>query len=132
MTVPGKKDLIQYRLSRAKETLGEVRDLEEHGHWNAAISRLYYACFYAVSALILTKDLEAKSHAGVRHLFGLHFVKEGIISRESGKFYSDLFDLRQAGDYDDFTEFNKETLKDLLPDAEHLIENIENIIMNLD
>jgi uncharacterized protein (UPF0332 family) len=56
MTMSDKKALIQYRLSRAKETLGEVRDLEEHGHWNAAISRLYYACFYAVSALILTRD----------------------------------------------------------------------------
>ena len=41
MTMPDKKVLIQYRLSRAKETLGEVRDLEGHGHWNAAISRLY-------------------------------------------------------------------------------------------
>jgi uncharacterized protein (UPF0332 family) len=131
MTMPDKKALIQYRLSRAKETLGEVRDLEEHGHWNAAISRLYYACFYAVSALILTRDFQAKSHAGVRHLFGLHFVKEGVISRESGKFYSDLFDLRQLGDYDDFTEFNKETLKDLLPDAEQFIENIENFLKKM-
>lgn len=131
MTMPDKKVLIQYRLSRAKETLGEVRDLEGHGHWNAAISRLYYACFYAVSALILTRDFQAKSHAGVRHLFGLHFVKEGVISRESGKFYSDLFDLRQSGDYDDFTEFNKETLKDLLPDAEQFIENIENILKKM-
>jgi uncharacterized protein (UPF0332 family) len=58
-------------------------------------------------------------------------VKEGVISRESGKFYSDLFDLRQSGDYDDFTEFNKDTLKDLLPDAEKFIENIENILKKM-
>lgn len=53
MIQSGKQDLIQYRLSRAKETLDEVRDLDKLGHWNAAISRLYYACFYAVSALLL-------------------------------------------------------------------------------
>lgn len=47
----GKEELVQYRLSRARETLDEVRDLENLGHWNAAISRLYYACFYAVNAL---------------------------------------------------------------------------------
>jgi uncharacterized protein (UPF0332 family) len=124
----GKQDLIQYRLSRARETLSEVRDLEKHGHWNGAISRLYYACYYAVSALLLQKDLQPKSHAGVRQLFGLHFVKKGLIAREFGKFYSDLYDLRQSGDYDDYTEFSKETLHDLLPDAEKLLESIENIV----
>ena len=61
----------------------------------------------------------------------MHFVKKGVITRESGKFYSDLFDLRQSGDYDDFTEFSKETLKDLLPDGEKFIENIENILTNM-
>lgn len=67
----------------------------------------------------------------MRQLFGLHFVKEDIIARESGKFYSDLFDLRQSGDYDDFTQFSNETLNDLLPDAEKFIEDIENIVKNM-
>lgn len=126
----GKQDLIQYRLSRSRETLDEVRDLEKLGHWNGAVSRLYYACFYAVSALLLQKNLQPKSHAGIRQLFGLHFVKEGLIAREYGKFYSDLFDLRQSGDYDDYTEFSRETLQDLLPDAEKFLEIIENILKN--
>jgi uncharacterized protein (UPF0332 family) len=78
------------------------------------------------------KDLHPVSHTGVRQLFGLQFVKEVAISRESGKFYSDLFDLRQAGGYDDFAEFSQETLIDLLPDAEKFIEDIEHILKNED
>jgi len=39
-----------------------------------------------------------------------------------------VFDLRQSGDYDDYTEFSKVTLQDLLPDAEKFLENIENIL----
>ena len=42
MIQSGKQDLIQYRLSRARETLDEVRDPDKLGHWNGAISRLYY------------------------------------------------------------------------------------------
>jgi uncharacterized protein (UPF0332 family) len=76
MIQQGKQDLIQYRLSRARETLDEVRELGKLGRWNGAVNRLYYACFYAVSALLLYKDLQPKSHAGVRQLFGLHFVKK--------------------------------------------------------
>lgn len=39
--------LIQYRLARAEETLEEARLLAQRYHWNAAVNRLYYACFYA-------------------------------------------------------------------------------------
>lgn len=42
------------------------------------------------------------THGGAIGLFGLHFVKTGIVPPELGKFYSELFELRQTGDYDDW------------------------------
>ena len=51
------RTLILYRLERAKESLDEANILMERGHANTFVSRLYYACFYAVSALLLTKGL---------------------------------------------------------------------------
>jgi uncharacterized protein (UPF0332 family) len=35
-------------------------------------------------------------------MFGLHFVQKGIVSKDDGRFFSDLYDRRQTGDYDDF------------------------------
>ena len=49
------RTLIDYRLERARESLQEANILLERGHGNAFVNRLYYACFYAVSALLLTK-----------------------------------------------------------------------------
>ena len=46
----GKRELIQYRLNRAKDTLNEVNLLVENKLWNTAVNRLYYACYYAVIA----------------------------------------------------------------------------------
>ena len=46
------EDYIRYRLERAKETLLEVNSHLSNGFWNTAINRMYYACFYAVSALL--------------------------------------------------------------------------------
>jgi uncharacterized protein len=45
--------LIAYRMSRASEALDEARVLFDTGHINVYVNRLYYASFYAVSALPL-------------------------------------------------------------------------------
>ena len=47
------KDLVLYRMARAQETLEDARILANAGRWNACVNRLYYACFYAVSALLV-------------------------------------------------------------------------------
>jgi uncharacterized protein (UPF0332 family) len=51
------------------------------GYWNTAINRMYYACFYAVSALLTKYDIEVNSHNGLRQKFGEHYVKTGIFEK---------------------------------------------------
>jgi len=70
------RTLILYRLERAKESLDEANILMERGHANTFVNRLYYACFYAVSALLLTKGLSSAKHSGVRALFHQNFAGE--------------------------------------------------------
>ena|SRR6056297_1003633 len=78
-------DLIAYRLNRATETLSEIEIHVNNGLWNTAINRLYYACYYAASTLLLANDIKASTHSGVRQMLGLHFIKTGNISSELGK-----------------------------------------------
>ena len=117
-------DLIAYRLNRATETLSEIEIHVNNGLWNTAINRLYYACYYAASVLLLANDIKASTHSGVRQMLGLHFVKTGKISSELGKVFSDLFDKRHASDYDDFISVSREDVEDLLPPAKEFIEKI--------
>src|SRR5438045_3227305 len=98
MSESSRDDLIQYRILRARETLSEVQAMIDGQHWNAAVNRLYYACFYSVSAVLLKYDINAQTHGGIRQMFGLHLIQTGKISRDLGKFYADLFDKRQTGD----------------------------------
>jgi uncharacterized protein (UPF0332 family) len=60
-----KSDLINYRLKRATDTLQEINIHLENKLWNTAINRLYYACFYAATALLLDNDINASTHSGV-------------------------------------------------------------------
>jgi len=129
MNQEDKNNLINYRIERAKHTLNEVQVLVVNEYWNGAVNRLYYSSYYAVTALLLKENIVAQTHSGVRQMFGLHFIQTGKIKRELGKFYTDLFEKRQTGDYDDFIIHIKETLEYLLPSAKELIEAIEQILL---
>ncbi len=128
MTEYNLDDYISYRLQRSQETLSEVQTLIEHEFWNTSINRMYYAGFYAVSALLIKEGVETSSHSGVRQKFGELFVKTGLISRDLAKHYSDLFEKRSKGDYNDFFDFDKETVLRLYPLTQVLISRIEELI----
>lgn len=102
MTEEQKQDLIEYRLSRVNETLLEIQILMENQLWKSSINRIYYACYYAVTALFVKHNLSTHTHSGVRQLLGLHFIKSGLLSKDLGRYFNNLYDKRQTGDYDDF------------------------------
>jgi uncharacterized protein len=83
--------LVAYRLERAREAIAEAKILLEQGHTNTFVNRLYYACFYAVSALLLIDGLSSSKHSGVRALFHKHCIKTGSIAPELGHTYDRKF-----------------------------------------
>ena len=101
------KTVFVQALTRTHETLENARILAGSKRWNACINRLYYACFYAVSALLIQNDLSSSKHTGVRSLFNLHFVKTGKVPKDIARIYNDLFERRQESDYMDFISFQE-------------------------
>lgn len=123
-----RKELVDYRIRRALETLREVSLHIENELWNTVINRLYYACYYAVIALLISKGIKAQTNAGVRQMFGLHFIKTGLIDKESGSFFSNIFDKRLTGDYNDFIDYTKEDILELINPAKDFIEEIQKLL----
>ncbi len=120
--------LVAYRLRRAKEAIEEAWAMQRIGHWNACANRLYYAAFYAVSALLVKNGYRATKHSGVKALFNQHYVKPGVVSKEKGWLYNRLFDLRQEGDYIDFVSLDSETVEPLLSETEDFIGTIRLLL----
>lgn len=58
----------------------------------------------------------------------MHFIREGIVSKESGKFYSRLFDLRQTGDYDDLFDLTEAEVSPLIQPSKDYIDEIVALI----
>jgi uncharacterized protein (UPF0332 family) len=121
-------ELVSYRLQRARETLADARILADAGRWNPCVNRLYYACFYAVSALLVQEGLSSSKHTGLRSLFNRHFVKTNKVPKEKARIFNDLFERRQEGDYVDFVSFKESQVLPWIPEAEAFVENIAVLI----
>ena len=128
MTEYSTEDYIKYRIVRANETILEVRTHIENHFWNTAINRMYYACFYAVSALLAMKGIDVSSHSGVRQKFGENFVRTGEIDRNLAKHFTELSEKRHKGDYNDFYDYDEETVLRLYPVSVQFIGEIQKIL----
>lgn len=79
-----KEQLVQYRIERAREAFTDAEYLVREERWNAAANRMYYACFYIVSAYLVFRNLNAATHSGLKAAFNLELVKTGKIDRADG------------------------------------------------
>lgn len=123
-----REELIIYRMQRAYETMREARVMIREAFFNAAVNRMYYACYYATVALLLRYDIQTQTHSGVKTMLGLHFVSTGILPLKTGKTFSTLFEKRNSGDYDDFVYCDKEMVEELYPQAEAYIQFIDDLL----
>ena len=102
--------------------------LANESHYNAAANRLYYACYYAATALLVAHGHNTQTHAGTKTLLGLHFVSKGLLSNEYGKIFSRLFEIRHSGDYDDFVYCDKAMIDEYTPKAKEFISAIKTLL----
>lgn len=123
-----RKDLVNYRLQRAKETLAEAEYIAAGNFFNAAVNRLYYAAYYAASALMIAHHITATTHSGVRSMLGLKFIKPGKLDQKYGKTFMSLFENRQSGDYEDFVYCDLDLYNKLKPQTEDFIAAVSLLI----
>ena len=123
------RTLVRYRLGRAREALEEAVLLLERGYTNTCVNRLYYACFYAVSALLLARGLSSARHSGIRALFHQHIVKPGMINVPLGQMYDRLFDNRQKGDYADLVRFALNDVQPWIEEARTFVDAVGTRIL---
>jgi len=128
LTEKEKRDIVNYRLERAKDTMLDVRLSIENNRWHNAANRLYYACFYAAMALLINDGYEAHTHNGVKTLLGLHYVKNGIIDIDLSNAYQKMFNIRQTGDYDDLAILAEQDVVPLVAYAETFIDKVKSLI----
>lgn len=119
------EDLLQYRMEQAHETLREAEILLAEAALRGTVNRAYYAMFYALLALLATKQLGTSKHSGAISMFDREFVKTGLISREMSRTLHLAFDQRQTHDYGEIVRITPELAEEMVKDARTFVAAIE-------
>lgn len=128
MTIEDRIEYANYRIESAYNTLEAAKILAVNGFWNSAVNRLYYAVFYAVSALLVFNDIKTKSHSATKSQFSMYFIKTGKIDKKYGQLLSELSDWRQKGDYDNMFDYDSDSVLPLFEPVAEMIKLIEKLI----
>jgi len=122
------KEVVGYWVEKAEDSLNAAEDELKAGRLAFSVNRIYYACFYVVSAVLLNKGFKFQKHSGVRAAFHKHLVKAGLVSRENGQLYDELFEARQRGDYIELVRFEKQQVEEWLQKARSFVEAVKSLI----
>lgn len=83
--------LVKYWLEKARESLESARNEYGGGRLSFAMNRIYYACFYTLTALFRDRGQVFKRHKGLRSALHRELVRNGIVEKHWGKFFDDEF-----------------------------------------
>lgn len=120
--------LVKYRLNQAIETNELAIFLVNNDKLVIAVNRIYYAMYYALTALALKNSFETSKHGQLIGWFNKEYVSTNKVDPKFGKILRNAFQNRTKGDYDAFVNFDKEEVKIMLSELSSFIEEIGRFI----
>ncbi len=110
----GVMDVIKLDIDEAKDSLGASP---------APSESIYRAIVASARALLVTAGLEPKKDREIFAAFGEHLIEPGWVKSTSAQLLDGAIDWRMG---------DRESLDDLLPQAQELIDRIEALFLSLD
>ncbi len=112
-------------MTRSREELEAARLLASSGFYVQAVSRAYYAAFYAAEQALLAMGETRSKHSGVLAAFERLVVREGGVDPASGRLLRSLFRRRNEADYGAVPASQKEA-EQATGDAERVVQAVES------
>jgi len=122
------KELINQTKQKSKQAFEDATLLFENNRLAATMNRIYYSMFYNVSALLLTKNLSSSKHQGIISLFNKEFVLADKVDRKWGRFFRQIFAVRQQSDYGSFEDVIDTEVKEWFEKAREFNEAIDKLL----
>jgi uncharacterized protein (UPF0332 family) len=115
-------------LELAKVKLSHAQQIFEIGLYDDAISRAYYAMFYAAKAALLSKGVDLRKHSASIAKFRELFVVTGLVDSEYLHFLGQAQSARERSDYAPFAPMTREGAKEILQAAETFTAKMREIL----
>jgi uncharacterized protein (UPF0332 family) len=112
-------------LTRSRREIKAARLLAEGDFGAQAISRAYYAAFYAAEQALGSLGESRSKHSGVIAAFGRLVVREGGLEQETGRILRSLFEQRNDVDYGEAVA-SAEDAERAIRDAQRFVDAVES------
>ena len=116
-------------MDRARRSLHSARNILDDGDHDFAVSRAYFAMFYAASATLRSENIRRAKHSGVIAAFGQYMVKTGRFPVEHHVALQTAFSSRGAGDYGGVFP-DREEAERRLQEANAFVEAVADFFRN--
>jgi uncharacterized protein (UPF0332 family) len=128
VTGENRKLAEEEELRRSDEDLAAARALISASLFRPAMTRVYYAAFHAVRALLFAEGLEPRSHGGAQHLLNLHYILPGRLESRWNRVLARLQKFREEADYGGLFLLDREALDEELKSAEALCQRVRELL----
>jgi len=112
-------------LARSRREIDAARLLGASDFTAQAISRAYYAVFYAAEQALASLGESRSKHSGTIAAFGRLVVREGGLDEGMGRILRSLFEQRNDVDYGEAVA-SREDAELAVRDAERFVEAVES------
>ena len=124
------KELSQYRLQEAGNSLIVAKNCLNDGFYKDSINRSYYSAFYAIKAVLALGTVDFKRHKDVIAYFNKEYVATEKFPRELGRRLGTLKQLREKSDYDDFYIASMDKASEQIETAEMILKEVTEYLKN--
>ncbi len=115
----------------AQQTLRTARLALASGDVRRPIAMAFSIYEDAARAVLIAKGILPKSHEGTQNLFGLHFVKTGLIPKKFAVHFTRMYKDRNDATYAKLKKFDEQDAKFALERAEELLAIAEKLLPSL-
>lgn len=112
---------------KAETALDDARLLSKKGSLAACVNRLYYAAFYAVSAVLALQGKSYGKHSAVRSSLHRDFINTGLLDKKCGQIYDILLSRREQADYQPALSFEIDEIREYLISTEVMLQELRKL-----
>lgn len=115
-------------LELAENKLDHARRIFEIDLYDDAVSRAYYAMFYAAKAALLSEGVDLRRHSSAVAKFRELFVVTGRVDAEYLRYLGRAQSARERSDYAPFAPLSKDGTEEIINTASVFIEKIKELL----
>ena len=120
--------LLQGYLEKSRGKLQVAEKLLASGDYEDAVSRAYYAMYYAATAVLCLKGKTPKTHQGVKSLFGEYFVAQGEIDKSYALMLKVAKEMREDADYEIEVVITQDDAQESIEQAEKFVQKCKDTV----